>query len=291
MKKKLSIALLFVAGILERTHLKLNQWAVHLHLSSTSPTAQLLELIAENSEEFQKAPKSVSDSLLPDYEDLKDAVYLYFLTKQAVSLYEAQINYLPLQVYNEMRNALDHYMRAIIYPSVEDGNGRRTSHINKMTGHLQRALLDVVKLTCAAMVEKIETDHKRLGEDVLSITKDGAYIKEITQYRMYAEQKLAQAKLDEHKIGNGDESNVRVAYLEALSCHVLAYKYHQDNLGHLKWGRAKYLALKSTTLSMTILGSAVAGYIVRVLWAASENLPIIKSIIDFVKKISDSVTG
>lgn len=288
-KKKFAATLLSIAGLLDRAHLKLDYWAAQLHLAPISQTAQLLEQLAENSGEFQRPPKEASDSLLDSDAELRDAVYLYFLTKQAVSLYEAQINYLPLQVYNEMRNALDHYMRAIIQPTGLANLGqRRQNHIKKMAEHLQRALLDVIKLTCAAMVEKIDGTHKRLGETALSLTMDGEYIKQITQRRMHAEQQLVNAKLIEHQLGNGTEVDVRNAYLKALSFHVLAYKYYQDCLGHLHWGRAKYLSLKGTTLVVTIISSAIGGYVVRVLWAASEDWPIIKTIIGFVKGIANN---
>lgn len=288
-KKKFASTLLAIAGFFDRTHLKLNYWAAQLHLARNSESAQLLEKLVVSGD-FCAPPKDASESLLDSDAEFKDAVYLYFLTKQSISLYEAQINYLPLQVYNEMRNALDHYMRAITRPSdLVDAEQpqRRQDHIKKMIGHLQRALLDVIKLTCAAMVEKIDGTHKRLGEMALSLTMDGEYIKQITQLKMNAELRLVNAKLIEHQLGNGTGANVRSAYLEALSLHVQAYKYYQDCLGRLHWGRAKYLTFKGTTLAVTIIGSAIAGYIVRVLWAASEEVPIIKTIIGLIKNIAN----
>jgi tetratricopeptide (TPR) repeat protein len=293
-KKKLATAMLYVAGLLDRAHLKLDHWAAQLHLAPTSSTAQQLEELATNCEKFQEGPSTARDSLQVADAEFKDAVYLYFLTKQAMSLYEAQLNYLPLQVYNEMRNALDHYMRAIVRtpssvvapPEVQ--NERRQKHITKMTEHLQRALLDVIKLTCGSMVEKIDRTHKQIGERALSLALDGEYIKLSTQYQMNAELCLVGAKMIEHKLGNGAEGDVRLAYLKALSSHVIAYKYFQDCLGQLRWGRAKYLALKGATITVTIIGGAIAGYIVRVMWAASEDLPIVKSVIDFVRNIASA---
>lgn len=287
--------MLSVAGFLDRSHLKLDHWAAQLHLAPTSVTAQQLEELSTNCNAFQEGPSKARDSLLETDADFKDAVYLYFLTKQAMSLYEAQLNYLPLQVYNEMRNALDHYMRALVRTSSPDTaptsstqNDRRKKHITKMTEHLQRALLDVVKLTCGSMVEKIDRTHNQIGEGALSLAMDGEYIKLITQHQMNAELSLVKAKMLEHKLGNGAENGVRLAYLDALSAHVVAYKYFQDCLGRLRWGRAKYLALKGATLTMAVISAAIAGYIVRVMWAASENLPIIKSVIGVVKNFANT---
>ncbi|MBK6639240.1 MAG: hypothetical protein IPG34_17235 [Rhodocyclaceae bacterium] len=152
-KKVVAATLLHIAAFLDRAHLKLDYWAAKLHLAHNSVTARLLESLAIN-DEFSRSSKSISESLQGHDVELKDGVNVYFLTKQVIALYEAQINYLPLQVYNEMRNALDHYMRAITFSGLTQPNERRRHHINKMTGHLQRALLDVIKLTCAAMVEK-----------------------------------------------------------------------------------------------------------------------------------------
>jgi hypothetical protein len=242
-------------------------------------TVKALEDLGNDAEKFKQIALETAGSVSEI--ELREAVYLYFLTKQAASIYEAKIKYLPLQVYNEMRNALDHYFRALI-----SEGGSRSSHIGKMEGHLQRAFLDITKLTCAASMEIIDRTHKRIGETSISLVNNGDYIKTITNLKVNAEETLIKAKLGEYSLGNGGESSVRDNYIEALAAHNLAYSFHKKNLGNLRWGRAKWLFHRPVGLIITILATFIAGYSVRVAWAASENLPIIKQIIDFVKNIA-----
>jgi hypothetical protein len=99
-------------------------------------TVQALENLGNDAKTFKRIALETASLVSEQDQELKDAVYLYFLTKQAASIYEAKIQYLPLQVYNEMRNALDHYFRAVI-----SKDKSRLSHIGKMEGHLQRAFV------------------------------------------------------------------------------------------------------------------------------------------------------
>ena len=284
-RKILANFLVSIAGFLDSAHIKLDHWAVKLLVVRNSSTAKRLESLASDSIAFKSRPREIADGLALGDIALADSAYLYFLTKQAVALYEAQINFLPLQVYNEMRNALDHYMRSIVGTLPLE---RREKHINQMSGHLQRALLDVIKLTCAAMIGKIDGIHGHLGEPALCLAMNGDYIKKITDLKMLAEQSLVAAKMIEYELGDGSDADARVRdkYLAALAAHSITYKYHQDSIGQLRWGRAKYLTLKGTTITLTIVGAVIAGIIVRVMWAASEDLPIITKLIQFIKYIA-----
>lgn len=285
-RKKLVNLLSSIAGFLDKLHYSLDRYVITLRMAAYTDAAQSLEKEALDVSVFEKDPREYSESLLQTDLELKDAVFLYFLTKKAMALYEAQMNYLPLQIYNEMRNALDHYMRAIVVlESKGQGSSRRQDHVKKMTAHLQRALLDIIKITCASMVDKISSTHQQIGEKSLSLTQNGEYIKKITELQMSAEKDLVLAKSQEHSLGDGAEESVRLAYLSALTSHVTAYKYFQDNLSGLRWGRAKYLSLKGTTFTLTVLGSTTAGYLVRVFWSGTENWTGIKFVVDFLRTL------
>lgn len=265
----------------------LERRAANIKSANCSETSEYIENIIRGAEKYKESPLDASGSLASIDAGLSEAVYLYFLTKQTVAIYEAKINYIPLQIYNELRNSLDHYCRAIInvHGTPEDNIKRRESHVHKMVGHLQRALFDVIKLTCAAVVEKIEKTHRQIGEKSISVVSNGDYYKEITQRLATAEQLYAEAKICEHSIGNGDENVVRDKYLRALSAHLQAQEYQNENLANLHWGRAKMISMKTGTLLITVIAGAISGYLVRVLWAASENLPIIKFIVELAKKL------
>ena len=243
-------------------------------------TIQAIENLSIDADKFRENALKVS--ALANDQELKEAVYLYFLTKQAASIYEAKIQYLPLQVYNEMRNALDHYFRAVISTDASS----RASHIRKVEGHLQRAFLDITKLTCAESMEIINRTHARIGEPGLSLANNGEYIKNFTDLKVNAEETLITAKLNEYSLGDGGEASVRDTYIEALSAHNLAYSFHKKNLGNLWWGKAKVFSFRPISFVLGLLTSLIGGYAVRFAWAVSENLPIIKKLINSVKNIA-----
>ncbi len=152
-----------------------------------------------------------------------------------------------------------------------------------MEDHLQRAFLDVTKLTCAQTMESIDHTHSQIGDKAMALVDNGEYIKIFTNLKVNAEDKLITAKRSEYSLGNGGEHSVRDNYVNALTAHTLAYNYHKKNLGKLRWGMCKWFVLKPTPMIITIISSLIAGYSVRVLWAASENWPVIKQLIGFLK--------
>lgn len=284
-KKFFSVSLLHSANFLRKTQLGLLGLSEKLDDSQDTNidlTRQILDQIGNDPDEFRKSAAQLAESLDTADIKLKEAVYLYFLTKQAASIYEAKINYLPLQVYNEMRNALDHYFRALVTSNQE----RKASHIGKMEGHLQRAFLDITKLTCAGTMENIDRTHNRIGDKPISLVNNGEYIKFFTNLKVHAENKLIKAKRLEYSLGDGNESNVRDSYIEALTAHILTYNFYKENLPNLYWGKARWLVLKPATIGVSIFIGACGGYLSRVFWAGTENWPIIQQAIGFVKSLS-----
>lgn len=251
--------------------------------SNRNTTLQALEDIGNDANKFKRIAKEKSLKISSNDSELENAVYLYFLTKQAASIYEAKIQYLPLQVYNEMRNALDHYFRAI----VSDNSSARTSHIGKMEGHLQRAFLDVIKLTCAASMELVDKTHNRIGEKPLGLVDSGEYIKKFTELKVNAEDALIKAKLSEYTLGDGGESSVLNNYIEAFEIHNLTYSFHKQNLWKIKWGRVKWLCVRPMPILLAFLiglaGSSSGGYLSKLAWSATENLPFVQHIKEYVE--------
>lgn len=84
------------------------------------------------------------------------AAYLYFIARFMVAVYEARMGRLPIQVWNEYRNALDHFMRFVTNPVDEN-----TAQLSRMEGHIQRAVLDICKFFCHAMEERMVELTKR----------------------------------------------------------------------------------------------------------------------------------
>ena len=229
--QKLGAAQFFFQGI--------SVWAT---LKSKPEAESLISVLTSKPDEFCEIAKTVSEGISENDLELKDAVYIYTLTKQTLAVYEARHSHIPLQVYNELRSALDHYMRAISF--AEGDLTVRSSHIKSMSGHIQRAFLDVCKLSCVQVVEKINKFHRLVGDKAVSIAKDGEYIKEITEKLTEAELLFAKAKQKEYEIDGKKQkadanSDVRSSFVLALSAHAIALSYFQENKARLMFCKAK----------------------------------------------------
>ena len=115
---------------------------------NSSGIQESVERYAKDSEAFFHEPQELANRVTT--EKYKKIAETYFLLKHATSLYEAHSKVLPIQVFNEMRNALDHFVRSLIQDGDEEG-----AHINKMEGHLQRALFDISKSQLVIMKKTI----------------------------------------------------------------------------------------------------------------------------------------
>lgn len=75
----------------------------------------------------------------------------YHVLRYLVAYYEARFEHLPLQVWNEHRMALDHFMRHLVgltsveQPFPKDPSDKNSSQLRSMRGHLMRATLDISK--------------------------------------------------------------------------------------------------------------------------------------------------
>lgn len=276
-KLSLSNLLIWLVNLLDTLSFHTRSKAVSLR--SVDDVKSYENLVADFDKVKEFAHKHAS-LLAKNDEKLKEATYLYFLIKITSASYEAKTKYLPLQVYNEMRNALDHYFRAIT--SVEE---KKSSHIKKMEGHLQRAFLDITKLTCAATMESIDKTHSRIGDKAIHLVGNGDYIKKMTELRMQAENALIIAKQNEYSLGGDNEQLVRDQYLDAISAHTVAHNFYKENLGNLKWARAKCWLFNPTSFIFAVTVAFFGGYTSRLAWKITEELPFLGEFIDWIKSI------
>ncbi|MBE0491312.1 MAG: hypothetical protein IBX44_03560 [Sulfurospirillum sp.] len=92
-----------------------------------------IEIFKTKDELLQKAGEQ-SNKVEEKY---KQSIFLYFIARYFVSVHEAKFGTIPIQVWNEYRNALDHFFRNL--------TNNDPAHIGKMEGHIQRAVLDILK--------------------------------------------------------------------------------------------------------------------------------------------------
>lgn len=158
-------------------------------------------------------------------EEYKKSVELYYITRYFVSVFEARNHELPLQVWNEYRNALDHFFRYITdnnfapSSSLPSLNNDYTKHdqLVKMDGHLTRAALDVIKLTCHASDESISELMAQFNIEALSFIDNGGFVKTIRSKRSIAQQAFLLAKTEDYDYGQDVRKNKQIVsrYLDA----------------------------------------------------------------------------
>ena len=145
---------------------------------------------------------------------LRKPTKLYYITRYFVAVYESRYGEIPIQVWNEYRNALDHYFRHITHNAPPD---KSELHLYKMEGHLQRAALDVLKLLCHRTQDSIKQERESYSPAVLRLVADGSFLSGLTESLTEAEKHLLQAKVFDQKLGSGAQHDDEVLsmYLDA----------------------------------------------------------------------------
>jgi hypothetical protein len=198
-------------------------------------------LLQAEAESLLKTPNAnslsaLADSRIPNLserdEEFKEIMRAYFYTKSAIALCESRGSILTIQVFNEFRSAFDHYSRAL---TAEDQDKERKAHLRSVTGHIQRAFLDVTKLGCSTLMDSITRNQSKFNAATIGIAKNGDYAKTMAALIYDAEEKYYTAKIEETRLGDEASRNdtVRDLFFIALKAHVLAQKYMQKHLGDL----------------------------------------------------------
>ena len=151
---------------------------------------------------------------------LRQSLYLYYISRYQVSLYETAFGAMPRQLLNEYRSGLDHFMRFLSSGNPLD-NDDEHHNLHKMERHLQRAVLDICKYHAYKMgrkggwLDEFESEHG--GPAVLGLVSDGEFCEELQCARARAERALAEAKLSDDALGEDLGQNDRVvgAYMDA----------------------------------------------------------------------------
>ena len=242
------------AAFLSRSAILLEYLSLKLARGAHKLTAQpykrnLLTEIDEYSrsaDEFIKDPTKLADTVRqPEY---KAVVKYYFLMKRAVAQAEAYDKTVSLQLANEMRNALDHMMRSLISYEDEAGAANNSErNLSRMKGHLQRGILDAMKITCAHLDEDIDRRHARFSDKAIGLVNNGEYVKNINAMHVDAKGSFVKAREDDFQLGTeiGDR-DVISNYLKAVVAYKAAHDYQSRNYRHLIWAQSKlvmYVAL------------------------------------------------
>lgn len=156
----------------------------------------------------EKLCEAAEESSLRAPDDFRHSVYLYYIARYLVAVYESKFSELPIQVWNEYRNALDHFMRHLS-KSNDDPHGLGR-HLGKMEGHLQRAVLDVSKLLCVHCHDAIDAEIKHWGRDVLELMEGGDFYANTTKSLREVTELFEVAKINDSRLGHNSDVNRKV---------------------------------------------------------------------------------
>jgi hypothetical protein len=207
------------------------------------------ETIINKAEEYRQAPGFMDEE--------KDLVYYYFLLKHYIAEYESYFDIVPpVQVFNEHRMTLDHFIRA--KRAVHEKN--REEDMNKATDHMLRGLLDILKLNCAGLRTKIVKRHAYIPHKVLGGVSNGEYIKEFIKLQNIAEDSINAAKRSDY-IQNGDDKKINLAnkFIYAYIAHNRWYRFQFEHKGEVFFQYAWYYLIKGGTVVVSFLTGIAAG--------------------------------
>ena len=207
----------------------------------------------------QLAEASVS---LVTQNNLKSSVYYYTIARYLVALFEAHSYSLPIQVWNEYRNSLDHLIRSFLTndPSAIEGQ------LKASRGHLLRACLDIIKLLCTYHDDWFKKLKDSKAYFTFALVDNGSFLRNLEEQYVIAKKAMINAKTLDINLGTDSKADTQVVdlYLDAY----FAYK-ELDSMFHDKQGASvvssiSYYLLYIKANWATLIFSA-AGKIVAVL--------------------------
>lgn len=154
----------------------------------------------------------------------------------------------PIQVFNEYRNALDHFVRFYSFGSRAD--------IGRMSGHLLRAGLDASKMICRICMLDIAREIDKYGVQFLSVIYNSeevlgvrggrgkvSFYSAVNTMRQQGIEKFESAKRKDFELGRGGAGDLEVLKeyvlaVESFYTALLLFEVNRDvlNKGRWRWG-------------------------------------------------------
>lgn len=173
-------------------------------------------------------------------EILRRTVYLYYLSRYHLSVYETIFSEMPNQVLNEYRNGLDHLMR-FLSAGGDLSEDDRHRNLDKMEGHMQRALLDLCKhyaYRASNWADEFEKDSG--GMKILSLVSEGQFARKWRERRQVIHTAFVKAKMgDSHLVEDNQDSDDIVELYIAIAheCHQLMQSGEENRANIAQAGR------------------------------------------------------
>jgi len=255
---KISVLSRFSLWIERTNHLVVESIFTTSKKIKANDVEKLLKELCENADAIIEKANKYSQN--PNFtQDEKDLAYYYFLLKHYSADYESRFGLIPpIQVFNEHRMALDHFIRAKSYTGTD-----REKHTGKAADHILRGLLDILKLNCAELKEITSKRHSLFPLKVLGGASDGEYIKEFVKLQNTAESKLYEAKCIEANLEISENQKVESVnkFIYAFVAHNAWHEFQSKKMGALLFHSAWYYSIKGITVIGSLLIGIAAGVV------------------------------
>lgn len=191
--------------------------------------------------------------------------YLYYIARYLVVVYEVSFGQIPIQVWNEYRNAFDHHVRHITKNSNDT-----TNHVKKIEGHIQRAVLDISKMFCHDTEDMLNSAIAVLHKPSLILIDNGAFLSNIENHFDKAKEAFIKAKVLDLTLGDDARHNSSIIslYLDAVYCYIDIQHTLRDRRIDISDARVSFDALRSESSDEHIKSSLKA----KVIWAGALAL-------------------
>lgn len=207
-------------------------------------------------------------------ENLKSPVYYYAMARYLVAVFEAHSFSLPVQVWNEYRNSLDHLMRSFLTSDPDNVE----SQLKSSRGHLLRACLDVIKLLCTSHDDWFKELKSSKAYFTYALVDNGNFLKDLEDQYTKAKKLIISAKTHDINLGHDVMKDTEIVdlYLDAY----FAYK-DLDTMFHSKQGASivssisyylLYIKANWTTMLFSGAGKIIAAILIFLVGKYSNNV-------------------
>ena len=223
--------------------------------------------IFRTKEQLEQAAQHAADKASEPY---KRSTYLYFMARYFVAYYEAQFSSLPIQVWNEYRNALDHFFR-----HQTSSDMAASTHINKMEGHIQRAILDICKIFCHDMKSYYNDLIEEEDDECLRIVDNGRFHTQLKQREREATDNFTIAKISDSELGTTamTDNQILSRYLGASFSYIELVNTLSDRREDIDRLDAQIRSTRARAENSAehrfFWGHVKAGLISKLIWAIS----------------------
>lgn len=198
--------------------------------------------------------------------ELQQVVYLYFLARYLVVIFETSFARLPIQVWNEYRNALDHYVRHLTQQPTDT-----TDHIRKLEGHVQRAVLDVSKLLCHKKYERLSGKVAAESREALRFVDNGDFVTNLENQLERALKEFEMAKMQDLSLGDDAKNNREILgqYLDAYYAIAKAEEYWASRREAIQKATAHMSELKAAAAHQSSSEHVRDSLLAKLIWGTA----------------------